>query len=95
MKIVYLFRSMAIVGGVEKILIEKMNYLSALPGYEITLITYEQGSHPMAFPLSSAVKHLDLNILFYTRYKYVSDFHNSISCVAGWGAVPNSLIVSW
>lgn len=70
MKIVYLFRSMAIVGGVEKILIEKMNYLSTLPGYEITLITYEQGSHPMAFPLSSDVKHIDLDILFYTRYKY-------------------------
>lgn len=69
-KIIYIFRSLAIVGGVEKVLVDKMNYLSQLKDYEITLITYEQGNHPMIFPLSPKVKHIDLNILFYKRYRY-------------------------
>lgn len=70
MKIVYVFRSLTIVGGVERILIEKMNYLASLPGYEVTLITYEQGQHPIVFPLAQAVRHIDLGIEFYTRYRY-------------------------
>lgn len=70
MKILYIFRSLAVVGGVEKILVDKMNYLSQIKDYEITLITYEQGNHPIVFPLSSKIKHIDLNILFYKRYQY-------------------------
>ncbi|WP_071146341.1 glycosyltransferase family 4 protein [Bacteroides ihuae] len=70
MKIIYIFRSFAIIGGVEKILINKMNYLSEKLGYDITVITYEQGLHPIAFPLSPKVKHIDLGIPFHTRYKY-------------------------
>ncbi|MEG1333767.1 MAG: glycosyltransferase family 4 protein [Bacteroides sp.] len=70
MKIVYVFRSLTVVGGVERILIEKMNYLASLPGYEVTLITYEQGQHPIVFPLTQAVCHIDLGIEFYTQYRY-------------------------
>lgn len=70
MKIVYVFRSLTVVGGVERILIEKMNYLASLPGYGVTLITYEQGQHPIVFPLTQAVCHIDLGIEFYTQYRY-------------------------
>ncbi len=70
MKLAFLFRSFTIIGGVEKILIDKMNYFADSLGYEVLLLTYEQGNHPIAFPLSQKVKHIDLNILFYRRYRF-------------------------
>lgn len=70
MKIAFLFRSFTIIGGLEKILIDKMNYFADFLGYEVLLLTYEQGNHPIVFPLSPKVKHIDLNILFYRRYQF-------------------------
>lgn len=70
MKIIYFYQSLALTGGVEKIFIEKMNYLSHLPGYKIYALTYNQGDKEIAFPLSKKVKHIDLNILFYRIYRY-------------------------
>lgn len=70
MKIVYLFRSLAIMGGAEKIIIDKMNYFADNFHYDISVITYEQGEHPIVYPLSSKVKHINLNFPFYKLYKY-------------------------
>lgn len=70
MKIVYLFKSLANKGGTERILIDKMNYLAAKSSYEVYAITYEQGEHPYAYPLSPTVKHADLNCRFFTLRKY-------------------------
>ena len=39
MKIVYIIDSLAFKGGAERIVSEKMNYLAALHGYEVTVIT--------------------------------------------------------
>ena len=60
MKIVYLYSSLAIMGGVERVLVDKMNYLADKAGVEVLMVTYEQGSHPIAYPLSYKVKHIDL-----------------------------------
>ncbi|MDL2213550.1 glycosyltransferase family 4 protein [Bacteroides sp. OttesenSCG-928-D19] len=69
MKIVYLFQSMAKKAGMERILTGKMNYL-AEKGHDIYLITCEQGTHPTPFPLSPKVKHIDLDVRFFTLYRY-------------------------
>lgn len=70
MKIVFLYDALALYGGIEKILIDKMNLLSMLPGYQIYIITTNQGEHPISFPLNDKVKHIDLNIRFHTIYQY-------------------------
>ncbi len=69
MKIVYLYHSLAVKGGIERILADKMNYL-VNHGYKVYLITSDQGNHEMAYPLDSRVRCLDLDIKFHTRYKY-------------------------
>lgn len=69
MKIVYVFRSLALWGGIERILTDKMNWL-ADHGHEVTIITTDQGSHPLTYPLDSRVRHTDLGISFHHQYRY-------------------------
>ena len=70
MKIVYIHDNLAQVGGVERILADKMNYLSDVYGYDVFIITSSQGNKPFAFPLSSKVKHIDLAINIHHQYHY-------------------------
>ena len=53
MKIIILTMSYAMIAGVERLLSDKMNYM-AERGYEITMVTYEQGNH--VFPLEGEGK---------------------------------------
>ncbi|MDO5130693.1 MAG: hypothetical protein Q4D64_12340, partial [Prevotellaceae bacterium] len=69
MKIVYFLKAFADKAGTERILSDKMNYLARNCGYDITFITYEQGNHPMAFPLDKSISVIDLNVRFFTIYK--------------------------
>ena len=70
MKIIYVNDAFAIWGGIERILVEKANYLAEVYGYEVYLVTANQGSHPMPFPLNSKVKYQDLGICFQQQYQY-------------------------
>lgn len=70
MRIVYVYDAIARIGGVERILVDKMNYLAEVYGYEIYLITAAQGLHPFSFPLSDKVKHVDIDARFHVQYKY-------------------------
>lgn len=65
MKILYILKSFAAKGGEERVMADKMNYL-AEHGYEITLITSEQGEHKFAYPLHPNIKHFDINTRFFT-----------------------------
>ena len=56
MKIVYVYDAIARIGGVEKILADKMNYFADVCAYDIYLITAAQGNHPFSFPISARVK---------------------------------------
>ena len=69
MKIVYLYSSLAIMGGVERVLVDKMNFLVS-HGYEVYMITSDQGQHPIPYKLDERVHFCDLQILAYTQYKY-------------------------
>ena len=67
MNIVYIYKSLAQKAGTERILIDKMNYLCK--DHQIYIITYEQGEHPISFPMNGRITHIDVNVRFFTRYK--------------------------
>ena len=68
MKIIYLLKSFAAKGGEERVMADKMNYL-AEKGYDIILITYEQGEHKQAYPLHPTIRHYDIDTRFFTVTK--------------------------
>lgn len=70
MKIVYVYDSIARIGGMERILTDKMNYLAEIYGHEVYLITSSQGNHPLSFPLSDKVEHIDLDTKFHLQYQH-------------------------
>lgn len=70
MTILYLFRSLAVWGGIERILIEKMNFLVQEYDMDIYLLTSDQGQHPIPYHLDDNVKREDLGINFHHRYRY-------------------------
>ena len=69
MNIVFLIRSVANKGGLERTITDKVNALADM-GHTVTLVTYEQGSHPYAFPIESTVRCIDLACRYYTIYKF-------------------------
>ena len=70
MKIVYLYPALAVWGGVERILVDKMNYLVRHYDYEVYIITSDQGQHVIPYDLDNKVHFMDLNIRFHQRYHY-------------------------
>ena len=70
MRVLYIFRSIAQWGGIERILVDKMNYLSDVYGVDVFFLTYDQGSHSQTFKLSDNIHYEDLNICFHRQYKY-------------------------
>lgn len=69
MKIVYLYSSLAIMGGVERVLVDKMNYLVS-HGYEVYIITADQGQHPVSYRVDERIQLYDLQIRFHSQYQY-------------------------
>lgn len=69
MKIVYFISSIAKPAGTERIFIDKMNCLVER-GHQVYVITYEQGQHPIVFPLLPEVIHIDLDILLWRAFAY-------------------------
>lgn len=69
MKILFVLSSFAHAAGVERVMSDKMNYL-AEQGHHVVFATYEQGQHPLIFPLHKSVIHLDLACPYFTLYRY-------------------------
>ena len=70
MRLLYVNDALAIYGGIERVLVDKVNYLADEYGYEVHLVTVNQGSHRIPYPLSNKVQHKDLGILFHQQYKF-------------------------
>ena len=68
MRILYINDAVAIYGGLERVLVEKINWLVEQDNYEVWLLTANQGDHPLSFPLHSKTKYDDLGIFFYRQY---------------------------
>lgn len=65
MKIVYYLPSLYAPGGLERIITFKANYLAEhFNEYEVYIVTSEQVGKQPFFPLSSKVKHIDLDVPF-------------------------------
>lgn len=70
MRLLFIFRSLAVWGGIERVLVDKMNYLASVFGYEVYMLTTCQGDHPVPYHLDSAVHLDDLGIQFHRQYQY-------------------------
>lgn len=70
MRVLYVFRSLAVWGGIERVLVDKMNYLVSMYGYEVYMLTTCQGNHPVPYQLDNAVHLEDLGIQFHLQYQY-------------------------
>lgn len=70
MKIIYVYKVLAVWGGFERVWTDKMNALSAISGNDVCLITTDQGSHKVPYPLSGKVRHIDLDIRFVQQYQF-------------------------
>lgn len=70
MKILYIFRSLAVWGGIERILVDKMNWLTSESGMNVFMLTYDQGEHTIPYRLDERVHFEDLNINFHRQYHY-------------------------
>ena len=70
MKIIYINDALAIWGGLERIVVDKVNELASRYDYNMFLVTSNQGNHPIPYPLNPKVVHRDLNIQFHQEYQY-------------------------
>lgn len=69
MKAMFILHSLANFAGVERVMSGKINYLAS-QGHDICLVTYEQCSHPIVYPLEQSVRHVDLDCRFFTLFRY-------------------------
>ena len=72
MKIAYIYPAFINIGGADKIIISKANYMADQWGYDIYLITDSQNGIEPFFPLSEKVHLIDLDINFFQQYQYGS-----------------------
>ena len=68
MHILYIYSEISIMGGTDKVLVEKANYL-ATHGYQVTVVTEAQMGRKLSFSLDSAVKHIDMGLDFNKQYQ--------------------------
>ncbi|WP_222165294.1 glycosyltransferase family 4 protein [Edaphocola aurantiacus] len=62
MKIVYCTGALYKMGGAERVLISKANYLADRPGNEVWIITADQRNQPFCFPLNPKIHFIDAAI---------------------------------
>lgn len=70
MRILYVCRSLAYWGGIERILVDKMNHLVTMYGYNVYMVTTDQGEHPVPYRLDDKVNLEDFDIRFHRQYRY-------------------------
>ncbi len=71
MNLVYVIDSLALKGGAERIVSEKMNYLADTGNYQVSVITcYQYDNMTNTYPLSSKVRQYNLGIKYYRQYHH-------------------------
>ena len=69
MKLIYVIRSLHPVGGIERTLTDKANWLVS-HGHEVLFVSYKQGDDKVAFHLDSRVQLVDLKCSIYSLFRY-------------------------
>ena len=72
MNIIYITDTLALWGGLEKLLSCKAKELTERFGYHVRILTTNQGSHPLPFEFSKNVSYVDLGINLHHQYRYKS-----------------------
>lgn len=62
MKLIYCIHSTYNPGGMERVLLNKVTYLSQLPGWEVSVVTTDQHQRPPFYPFPEKVRMTDLEI---------------------------------
>ena len=70
MKIAYTYPAFINIGGADKIIINKANYMAEKMRDDVYLITDSQNGLKPFFPVSDKVKMIDLDINFFQQYQY-------------------------
>lgn len=70
MTLLFITDAFAVWGGMERVLADKMNYLSEFYGYDVVLVTINQGEHSIPFSLNPQIKHVDLGVRLHQQYVY-------------------------
>ena len=70
MKLLFVESSLAIYGGIERVLTDKLNWLVEYGKCEIRLLLANQGIHPIVFPLNSKIEVHNIGIMFHQIYRY-------------------------
>ena len=70
MRVMYITDALAVWGGIERVLSDKMNFFVREYGYDIYVVTTEQGKHEIPFPLDERIHVKDLDIRFHQQYKF-------------------------
>jgi len=70
MNIIYITDTLALWGGIEKVLSCKARELTERFGYHVRILTTNQGSHPLPFEFSENVSYVDLDINLHRQYRY-------------------------
>ena len=69
MKVIYIVRSLHPVGGIERTLTDKANWLVKY-GHDVLMVTYNQGCDSICFALDNRVCLYDLECSTFSMYKY-------------------------
>ena len=70
MKILYVVDAIANHSGLERVMVDKLNWLVENSQFEVFLLTFNQGSQPFSFSLHRQIYHVDLAIMTYHAFKY-------------------------
>lgn len=80
MKIIYCIGSLAKAGGVERVLINKANYLAEVVGYQVIILIAKQNDLPICYPVNAKVNVIDVNIevgtSFFSRIPILGFWYN-------------------
>lgn len=69
MKLLYVVRSLHPVGGIERTLSDKANWMVS-QGHEVMFVTYKQGNDSICFPLDDGIQLYDLDCSTFPMYQY-------------------------
>lgn len=70
MNIIYITDTLALWGGIEKILSCKAKELTDSFGYNVRILTTNQGTHPLPFKFPKNVSYVDLGLNLHHQYRY-------------------------
>ncbi len=90
MRIVYVIEKMSGIGGMERIITDKMNYLVRHTEHEVVLLLLWHDEKPFAYPLDERVKVIRLNIPFQHKIKLLLAFRKTIRKIN-----PDITIYTW